>query len=51
MNYLVGIIYMIIFGFLAYYLFSLRDKLKEDDSWQSKDAQKCLHAFFPYIMK
>lgn len=50
MNYLVGIICMIIFGFLAYYLFSLRDKLKEDDSWQSKDAQKYLHAFFPYMM-
>lgn len=51
MDYLVSIIYVIIFGFLAYYLFSLKDKLKEDDSWQSKDAQKWLHAFFPYIMK
>ena len=50
MNYLVGFIYMIIFGFIAYYLFSLRDKLKEDDSWQSKDTQKW-YMLFPYIMK
>ena len=35
MNYLVSIIYIIIFGFLAYYLFSLKNKLNKDYSWQS----------------
>ena len=51
MNFLVKIIFIIIIGFLVYYLISLKDKLKKDDSWQSKCTQKWLHAFFPYIMK
>ena len=51
MKYLYYLVITIIIGFLVYYLVSLKDKLKKDDSWQSKDTQKWLHAFFPYIMK